>query len=53
MEMGIAETDPTLDVEGWDTATKLLILTNILMNEEKTLRIFRWKDNRYHAGADY
>ncbi|MGI6698333.1 MAG: homoserine dehydrogenase [Clostridiales bacterium] len=37
MEMGIAETDPTLDVEGWDTATKLLILTNILMNEEKTL----------------
>lgn len=36
-ELGIAETDPTLDVEGWDTATKLLILTNVLMNEEKTL----------------
>lgn len=36
-EAGIAETDPTLDVEGWDTATKLLILTNVLMNENKTL----------------
>jgi homoserine dehydrogenase len=37
-QLGIAETDPTLDVEGWDTATKLLILTNVLMNEEKTLK---------------
>lgn len=35
--MGIAETDPSLDVEGWDTAIKLLILVNILMNEEKSL----------------
>lgn len=37
-ELGIAETDPTLDVEGWDTATKLLILTNVLMKENKTLK---------------
>lgn len=36
-QIGIAETDPTLDVEGWDTATKLLILTNVLMNEDKTM----------------
>ncbi len=36
-DLGIAESDPSLDVEGWDTATKLLILTNVLMNEEKTL----------------
>ena len=36
-KIGIAETDPTLDVEGWDTASKLLILTNVLMNEDKTL----------------
>lgn len=36
-ESGIAETDPTLDVEGWDTATKLLILSNVLMDGEKTL----------------
>lgn len=37
-ELGIAESDPTFDVEGWDTATKLLILTNVLMNEEKTIK---------------
>ena len=36
-ELGIAETDPKLDVEGWDTASKLLILTNVLMNEDKNL----------------
>lgn len=36
-DLGIAETDPRLDVEGWDTATKLLILTNVLMNEDKTM----------------
>jgi homoserine dehydrogenase len=36
-DIGIAETNPTLDVEGWDTAAKLLILTNVLMNEQKTL----------------
>lgn len=36
-ECGIAETDPTLDVEGWDTATKLLILTNVLMGLDQTL----------------
>ena len=34
---GIAEADPSLDVEGWDTAGKLLILTNVLMGEQKTL----------------
>lgn len=34
---GIAETNPSLDVEGWDTAGKLLILTNVLMGEQKTL----------------
>lgn len=35
--MGIAETNPRLDVEGWDTAIKLVILTNVLMDEHKTL----------------
>lgn len=35
--MGIAETDSTLDVEGWDTAIKLLILVNVLMGENKKL----------------
>lgn len=36
--LGIAETNPVMDVEGWDTASKLLILTNVLMNEDKELR---------------
>jgi len=34
---GIAETDPSLDVEGWDTASKLLILTNVLCNQHQNL----------------
>ncbi len=34
---GIAESDPRLDVEGWDTASKLLILTNVLCNQHQTL----------------
>lgn len=37
-ELGIAERNPYLDVEGWDTAIKLLILTNILIGEEMTLK---------------
>ncbi|MBS4026522.1 MAG: homoserine dehydrogenase, partial [Clostridia bacterium] len=36
-KLGIAETNPTLDVGGWDTASKLLILTNVLMNQNKKL----------------
>jgi len=36
-KLGIAETDPSLDVNGWDTASKLLILTNVLMGKEKKM----------------
>ncbi|WP_411680332.1 homoserine dehydrogenase [Clostridium thailandense] len=36
-DLGIAESNPSFDVEGWDTAFKLLILTNVIMKEEKTL----------------
>ena len=34
---GIAETDPSLDVEGWDTANKLTILANSFLGVEVTL----------------
>ena len=34
---GIAEPDPTLDTEGWDTACKILILANATMNTGVTL----------------
>lgn len=31
---GIAEPDPTMDVDGWDTAAKLLIISNSVMRTE-------------------
>jgi len=34
---GIAETDPTLDVEGWDTANKLVIIANSFLGIDATL----------------
>ena len=34
---GIAETNPILDISGSDSACKLLLLTNSLMETEKTL----------------
>lgn len=36
-EMGIAEANPTLDVDGFDTASKILILANILMGFNKPI----------------
>lgn len=34
---GIAEADPTLDVEGWDTANKLVIVANSVLRQPATL----------------
>jgi homoserine dehydrogenase len=34
---GLAETDPTLDVEGWDAANKLVILANAVLRRPTTL----------------
>ncbi len=34
---GIAEADPTLDVEGWDTANKLVIIANAILGVPATL----------------
>src|SRR5262249_12751790 len=34
---GVAEPDPSLDVEGWDTACKILILAKALMGSTATL----------------
>jgi homoserine dehydrogenase len=34
---GLAETDPTLDVEGWDAANKLVILANAVLGRPTTL----------------
>jgi homoserine dehydrogenase len=34
---GLAETDPTLDVEGWDAANKVVILANAVLRQPATL----------------
>lgn len=34
---GLAETDPSLDVEGWDTANKLVIIANSFLGMQATL----------------
>ncbi|NDJ51582.1 MAG: homoserine dehydrogenase [Chloroflexi bacterium] len=33
-EIGVAETDPTLDIDGWDAAIKITILANVWMGAE-------------------
>jgi homoserine dehydrogenase len=35
---GIAEPDPSLDVEGWDTAAKLVIIANVVMGLSLNLK---------------
>jgi homoserine dehydrogenase len=34
---GLTETDPSLDVDGWDAAAKLVILTNAVLRQPATL----------------
>lgn len=34
---GVAEADPSLDVEGWDTANKLVIIVNSILRQPATL----------------
>jgi homoserine dehydrogenase len=38
VSMGIAEPDPSFDVEGWDTASKILIIANAALNTDFTLK---------------
>ena len=33
-QIGIAETDPTLDIDGWDSSIKTVILANVLMGSD-------------------
>lgn len=37
-ELGIAETDPSQDVDGWDAACKIVILANSVLNLKSTLK---------------
>jgi homoserine dehydrogenase len=36
--MGVTETDPSQDIDGWDAASKLVILANALMGRAITIR---------------
>ncbi|MBI3740853.1 MAG: homoserine dehydrogenase [Chloroflexi bacterium] len=37
-EIGMAEADPALDVDGWDAANKLVIIANAVLNYPTTLK---------------
>jgi homoserine dehydrogenase len=37
-EIGMAETDPSLDVDGWDAACKLVIIANSVLGRPTTLK---------------
>lgn len=37
-DIGMAETDPTLDVDGWDAANKLVIIANAVLHRPTTLK---------------
>ncbi len=37
-EIGMAEADPTLDVDGWDAANKLVIIANAVLHRPTTLK---------------
>jgi homoserine dehydrogenase len=55
---GLAETDPTLDVEGWDAANKIVILSNAVLRHPATLAdvavvgITRLSGADLHAAAE-
>jgi homoserine dehydrogenase len=36
-QRGLAETDPSLDIEGWDSAAKLVILANAVLRQPSTI----------------
>lgn len=40
-EIGMAEADPTLDVDGWDAANKLVIVANAVLRRPTTLKDLR------------
>jgi homoserine dehydrogenase len=45
-ELGFAETDPTMDVDGYDAAAKLVIMANWIMDKKVTIRDVKIKGIR-------
>jgi homoserine dehydrogenase len=52
-EIGIAEADPTLDVDGWDAANKLVIVANACIRRPTTLKDVRVEGIRSVTQKDY
>jgi homoserine dehydrogenase len=51
-EIGMAEADPTLDVDGWDAANKLVIVANAVLQRPTTLGELRVEGIRNITSAD-
>lgn len=52
-EIGIAEADPTLDVDGWDAANKLVIVANACLRRPTTLKDLRVQGIRGVTPQDF
>lgn len=52
-EIGIAEADPTLDVDGWDAANKLVIVANACIRRPTTLKDLRVAGIRTVTAEDF
>lgn len=52
-EIGIAEADPTLDVDGWDAANKLVIVANACLRRPTTLKDLRVEGIRGVTQQDF
>src|SRR5918997_856667 len=51
-ELGLAETDPSNDVDGWDAAVKICALANVLMGARLKLEDVRREGIRHLADED-
>lgn len=52
-DIGIAEADPTLDVDGWDAANKLVIVANACIRRPTTLQDLRVEGIRTITAKDF
>ena len=51
-DIGMAEADPTLDVDGWDAANKLVIIANMVLRRPTTLKDVTVEGIRKITSAD-
>ncbi len=51
-DRGIAEPDPSLDIDGWDTACKILLISNAVVGTDLQLRDIRRAGIRHVTGEE-